>query len=76
MISRSESAIVATATSMVATISALDGSNAMSWTYRRAVGEGQMAEIKTKPTGVAVDDFIDAVPDPQRREDGEESSAR
>ena len=29
-----------------------------------------MAEIKTKPTGVAVDSFLDAVPDPQRREDG------
>ena len=29
-----------------------------------------MAEIKTKPTGVAVDQFLDAVPDPQRREDG------
>jgi hypothetical protein len=29
-----------------------------------------MAEIKTKPTGVAVDAFLDAVPDPQRREDG------
>jgi hypothetical protein len=28
-----------------------------------------MAEIKTKPTGVAVDSFIDAVPHPQRRED-------
>jgi hypothetical protein len=28
-----------------------------------------MAENKTKPTGVAVDAFIDAVPDPQRRED-------
>lgn len=28
-----------------------------------------MAEIKTKPTGVAVDHFIDAVPNPQRRED-------
>ena len=28
-----------------------------------------MAEIKTKPTGVAVDAFIDAVPHPQRRED-------
>ena len=31
-----------------------------------------MAEIKTKPTGVAVDQFIDAVPNPQRREDAEE----
>ena len=29
-----------------------------------------MAEIKTKPTGVAVDEFLDKVPDPQRREDG------
>jgi len=29
-----------------------------------------MAEIKTKPTGVAVDAFLDAVPDPRRREDG------
>ena len=29
-----------------------------------------MAEIKTKPTGVAVDEFLDRVPDPQRREDG------
>ncbi|MEA3031384.1 MAG: hypothetical protein QOG13_2709 [Sphingomonadales bacterium] len=29
-----------------------------------------MAEIKTKPTGIAVDAFLDAVPDPQRREDG------
>ena len=28
-----------------------------------------MAEIKTKPTGVAVDAFIDAVAHPQRRED-------
>lgn len=28
-----------------------------------------MAEIKTKPTQVSVDDFIDAVPNPQRRED-------
>ena len=28
-----------------------------------------MAEVKTKPTGVAVDAFIDAVPHPQRRED-------
>lgn len=28
-----------------------------------------MAEIKTKPTGVAVDSFIDAVADPGRRED-------
>ena len=29
-----------------------------------------MAEIKTKPTGIAVDQFLDAVPDPQRRADG------
>jgi hypothetical protein len=28
-----------------------------------------MAELKTKPTGVAVDAFFDAVADPQRRED-------
>jgi len=28
-----------------------------------------MAELKTKPTGVAVDAFIDNVADPQRRED-------
>jgi uncharacterized protein DUF1801 len=28
-----------------------------------------MAELKTGPTGVAVDEFLDAVPDPQRRED-------
>ena len=28
-----------------------------------------MAENKTKPTGVSVDDFISAVPDAQRRED-------
>ena len=28
-----------------------------------------MVELKTRPTGVAVDDFLDAVPDPQRRED-------
>jgi hypothetical protein len=28
-----------------------------------------MAENKTKPTAVDVDDFIDAVPDPQRRQD-------
>jgi len=28
-----------------------------------------MAELKTKPTEVSVDDFLDAVPDPQRRED-------
>src|SRR5687767_14455120 len=29
-----------------------------------------MAETKTKPTEVDVDDFLEAVPDPQRREDG------
>jgi hypothetical protein len=29
-----------------------------------------MAELKTRPTGVAVDQFLDAVPDPQRRADG------
>ena len=29
-----------------------------------------MAEIKTKETGVSVDDFLDSVPDPKRREDG------
>jgi hypothetical protein len=29
-----------------------------------------MAEIKTKPTGVAVDQFLDKVGNPQRREDG------
>jgi hypothetical protein len=29
-----------------------------------------MAELKTKPTSVSVDDFLDAVPDPQRRADG------
>lgn len=29
-----------------------------------------MAEIKTRPTGVAVDEFLEAVPDPQRRADG------
>jgi hypothetical protein len=29
-----------------------------------------MAELKTKATGVDVDAFLDAVPDPQRREDG------
>lgn len=28
------------------------------------------AENKTKPTPVSVDDFLDAVPDPQRRADG------
>jgi hypothetical protein len=34
-----------------------------------------MAEIKTKATGVSVDDFIDAVPNPQRREDGKKIRA-
>jgi hypothetical protein len=34
-----------------------------------------MAEIKTKATGVSVDDFIDAVPNPQRREDGKKVRA-
>lgn len=29
-----------------------------------------MAETKTKPTAVGVDDFLDAVPDPVRRADG------
>jgi hypothetical protein len=29
-----------------------------------------MAETKTKATEVSVDDFLDAVPDPQRRADG------
>jgi uncharacterized protein DUF1801 len=29
-----------------------------------------MAELKTKPTGVTVDSFLDKVPDAQRREDG------
>ncbi len=29
-----------------------------------------MAEIKTKPTEISVDAFLDAVPDPQRRADG------
>ena len=29
-----------------------------------------MAENKTKPTNVSVDDFLDSVPDPTRREDG------
>ncbi len=28
-----------------------------------------MAELKTKPTGVAVDQFLDQVADPQRRDD-------
>lgn len=28
-----------------------------------------MTELKTKPTGVAVDDFLDNVADPQKRED-------
>ena len=34
-----------------------------------------MAELKTKPTGVAVDDFIDEVPNPQRREDAKKVRA-
>ncbi|HEV7659732.1 MAG TPA: DUF1801 domain-containing protein [Allosphingosinicella sp.] len=34
-----------------------------------------MAEIKTKATGVSVDDFIEAVPNPQRREDGKKVRA-
>jgi len=34
-----------------------------------------MAEIKTRPTGVAVDEFIDKVPDPQRREDAKKVRA-
>jgi hypothetical protein len=34
-----------------------------------------MAEIKTKPTEVSVDEFLDAVPDPQRREDGKKVRA-
>lgn len=34
-----------------------------------------MAEIKTRPTGVAVDAFIDAVPNPQRREDAKKVRA-
>lgn len=34
-----------------------------------------MAEIKTKPTGVAVDTFIDKVPNPQRREDAKKVRA-
>ena len=29
-----------------------------------------MAENKTRPTSVSVDDFLDSVPDPQRRADG------
>lgn len=29
-----------------------------------------MAETKTRPTGVAVDQFLEAVPDPRRRDDG------
>lgn len=29
-----------------------------------------MAELKTKPTEITVDSFLDAVPDPRRREDG------
>lgn len=34
-----------------------------------------MAELKTKPTGVAVDAFIDKVADPQRREDAKKVRA-
>lgn len=34
-----------------------------------------MAETKTRPTGVAVDTFIDAVPNPQRREDAKKVRA-
>jgi hypothetical protein len=34
-----------------------------------------MAEIKTKPTGVSVDQFIDNVADPQRREDAKQVRA-
>lgn len=30
-----------------------------------------MAETKTKPTAVSVEDFLDAVPDPVRRADGQ-----
>ena len=30
-----------------------------------------MAELKTKPTEISVDSFLDAVPDPQRRADGQ-----
>lgn len=30
-----------------------------------------MAETKTKPTAITVEDFLAAVPDPQRRADGE-----
>jgi hypothetical protein len=32
-------------------------------------------ELKTKPTAVTVDSFLDAVPDPQRREDGKKLRA-
>ena len=34
-----------------------------------------MAEIKTRPTGVAVDEFLDKVENPQRREDGKKVRA-
>ena len=34
-----------------------------------------MAEIKTRPTGVAVDQFIEKVPVPQRREDAKKVRA-
>lgn len=34
-----------------------------------------MAENKTKPTGVSVDDQLDRMPDPQRREDAKKLRA-
>jgi hypothetical protein len=34
-----------------------------------------VAELKTKPTAVAVDDFLDKVADPQRREDAKKVRA-
>ena len=34
-----------------------------------------MAEIKTRPTPVSIDDFLDGVPDPQRREDARKVKA-
>ncbi len=34
-----------------------------------------MAEIKTKQTDISVDDFLDGVADPQRREDGKKVRA-
>src|SRR4029453_1686864 len=78
MISRSESCIVATATAwsrrsrrgMAATRSA--GPTSAGKGSRKGQG---MAERKTKPTEVSVDDFIDAVPDPQRREDAKKVRA-